>query len=73
MRNVKKEEAKEVTIVSDVDAHSQCKMRVEVKENFFYTENVRRNAHAHGFLSIALHHLFYLLHSTQNRDTTHPS
>jgi anaerobic selenocysteine-containing dehydrogenase len=32
MRNVKKEEVKEVTIVSDVDAHSQCKMRVSVKE-----------------------------------------
>lgn len=32
MRKVKKVGVKEVTIVSDVDAHSQCKMRVEVKE-----------------------------------------
>ena len=32
MRKVKKEGVKDVTIVSDVDAHSQCKMRVEVKE-----------------------------------------
>ena len=33
MREVKKEEVKEVTMVSDVDAHSQCKMRVSVKED----------------------------------------
>ena len=33
MRKVKKEEAKEVTTVSDVDAHSHCKMRVSVKED----------------------------------------
>jgi anaerobic selenocysteine-containing dehydrogenase len=32
MKKVKKEGVKEVTTVSDVDAHSQCKMRVEVKE-----------------------------------------
>ena len=32
MRKVKKEGVKDVKIVSDVDAHSQCKMRVEVKE-----------------------------------------
>jgi anaerobic selenocysteine-containing dehydrogenase len=32
MRKVKKEGVKDVTIVSDVDAHSQCKLRVEVKE-----------------------------------------
>ena len=31
MKKVKKEEVKEVTIVSDVDAHSQCKMRVKAK------------------------------------------
>ena len=32
MRKIKKEGVKGVTIVSDVDAHSQCKMRVSVKE-----------------------------------------
>lgn len=32
MRKVKKEGIKDATIVSDVDAHSQCKMRVEVTD-----------------------------------------
>jgi len=31
MKRAKKEEIKEVTIVSDVDAHSQCRMRVHVE------------------------------------------
>jgi len=31
MKGAKKEEVKEVTIVSDVDAHSQCRMRVHVE------------------------------------------
>ncbi len=32
MRNVKKKEGKEVTIVSDVDGHSQCLMSVDTEE-----------------------------------------
>ena len=32
MRDIKKEEVKEVTIVSDVDGHSQCLMSVDVEE-----------------------------------------